>query len=249
MAEKKEESALSRFNTLLAEVQRELKAPKGQYNKFGKYMYRSCEDILEAVKPLLHERGLTLTLTDEIVYIDSAIDPRYYVKARATVTDGENQEYTYAYAREDLVKKGMDGSQITGTASSYARKYALNGLFLIDDTKDADTDENKRVQQAAQSDSAAPKDAPKASTPPKAETAPPDAPVQSEGRPLTVDEAKIAFKGAFIHFRDSLHIADKEERTEEARRLLTEAVGPVSYENGSATELSRAADWLNKQVM
>ena len=126
----------------LMKVQQELKAPKGQYNSFGKYKYRSCEDILEAVKPLLEKNKLTLTLTDTIV---PASETRFYVKATAKLIDIENEEISIientAFAREDAEKKGMDGSQITGTASSYARKYALNGLFLIDDTKDADTDE------------------------------------------------------------------------------------------------------------
>lgn len=124
----------------LQEIQRKLKAPKGQYNSFGKYRYRSCEDILEAVKPILHEVGCTLTLSDEIVLIGD----RYYVKATAVLKDSEDGhliDAVSANAREDEEKKGMDGSQITGTASSYARKYALNGLFCIDDTKDADTDE------------------------------------------------------------------------------------------------------------
>ena len=126
----------------LMKVQQELKAPKGQYNSFGKYKYRSCEDILEAVKPLLEKNKLTLTLTDTIV---PASETRFYVKATAKLIDIESEEISIientAFAREDTEKKGMDGSQITGTASSYARKYALNGLFLIDDTKDADTDE------------------------------------------------------------------------------------------------------------
>jgi len=131
----------------LMKVQQELKAPKGQYNSFGKYKYRSCEDILEAVKPLLEKNKLTLTLTDTIV---PASENRFYVKATARLIDIEMADVegiepriieNTAFAREDAEKKGMDGSQITGTASSYARKYALNGLFLIDDTKDADTDE------------------------------------------------------------------------------------------------------------
>jgi hypothetical protein len=123
----------------LSKVQEELKAPKGQYNSFGKYKYRSCEDILEAVKPLLIKNKLSMQISDELVQIGE----RYYVKATATLLDLEDNSTmsNTAYAREDLEKKGMDGSQITGTASSYARKYALNGLFLIDDTKDADTDE------------------------------------------------------------------------------------------------------------
>lgn len=125
-------------------VQHELKAPKGNYNSFGKYKYRSCEDILEAVKPLLDQNGLVLTLTDDIV----GVEGRVYVKATARITDGEHEIQTVAYAREAETKKGMDESQITGTASSYARKYALNGLFCIDDAKDADTDAYKMNQQA-----------------------------------------------------------------------------------------------------
>lgn len=130
----------------LSAIQAELKAPKGQYNSFGKYKYRSCEDILEALKPLLAKYKCTLRLTDSI-YVNESNPSRVYVEATASFTDCEGDHGTYgtvcnvAYAREDETKKGMDGSQITGTASSYARKYALNGLFLIDDTKDADTDE------------------------------------------------------------------------------------------------------------
>ena len=122
----------------LLEVQRELKAPKNQKNTFGGYNYRSCEDILEAVKPLLVKNNLSLQISDEL----ENIGERYYIKATATLLDTEDDSTmsNTAYAREEEVKKGMDGSQITGTASSYARKYALNGLFLIDDTKDADTD-------------------------------------------------------------------------------------------------------------
>lgn len=125
----------------LMTVQSKLKAPKGQYNSFGKYRYRSCEDILTAVKPLLAEVGATIVITDSI----EAVGNRMYVKATASFIDIDDgiEIHNSAYAREDEVKKGMDGSQITGTASSYARKYALNGLLLIDDTKDADTDENR----------------------------------------------------------------------------------------------------------
>ena len=121
----------------LEKIQQELKAPKGQYNSFGKYKYRSCEDIVEAVKPLLAKNGCQLTLSDDMVEIGG----RVYVKATATITDGKETEVVTAFAREPDQKKGMDESQITGTASSYARKYALNGLLLIDDTKDPDTDE------------------------------------------------------------------------------------------------------------
>jgi hypothetical protein len=116
-------------------IQQNLEAPKGQYNNFGKYKYRSCEDILKAVKSLLKETKTNLILEDEIVNIGS----RYYVKATAMIANLEGESFAVnAYAREEEDKKGMDGSQITGASSSYARKYALNGLFGIDDTKDSD---------------------------------------------------------------------------------------------------------------
>lgn len=118
-------------------VQSELKAPKGQYNSFGKYNYRSCEDIVEAVKPILKQYGIVLNLSDELVLIGD----RYYIKAVAGLTDGTDVIQSTAYAREPQELKGMTDSQISGTASSYARKYALNGLLAIDDTKDPDTDE------------------------------------------------------------------------------------------------------------
>lgn len=125
----------------LLSIQTELKAPKGQYNSFGKYNYRSCEDILEAVKPLLAKYKTSLTISDDVVEVGG----RVYVKAVAKLVDieDEGQISNVAWAREDEDKSGMSQSQITGTASSYARKYCLNGLFLIDDTKDADTDEYK----------------------------------------------------------------------------------------------------------
>lgn len=128
--------------TKLSAIQQELKAPKGQYNSFGKYKYRSCEDILEAVKPICGKYKTVLMLADSI----ECIDGRFYVKATATLCDceGNKDVSVTALAREPSEKKGMDDSQITGTASSYARKYALNGLFCIDDTKDADTDEYKK---------------------------------------------------------------------------------------------------------
>lgn len=121
----------------LIKVQGSLKAPKDQTNTFGKYNYRSCEDILEAVKPLLKENALALHLSDTV----EVIGDRVYIKATATITDGKEKREVTAYAREPVAKKGMDESQITGMASSYARKYALNGLLCIDDTKDADTNE------------------------------------------------------------------------------------------------------------
>ena len=123
----------------LIEVQKELKAPKGQYNNFGRYKYRSAEDILEAVKPLLHKRGLLQVITDDVI----SVGERIYIKATASIYDSVSYETisNSAFARESETKKGMDDSQITGTASSYARKYALNGLYAIDDTKDADSNE------------------------------------------------------------------------------------------------------------
>ena len=126
----------------LGNIQQELKAPKGQFNSFGKYKYRSCEDILEAVKPLLKAQKCTMQIRDVIFNVGE----RYYIQAEAILYDLETGESisNMAYAREAETKAGMDSSQITGTSSSYARKYALNGLFLIDDTKDADTDEHAK---------------------------------------------------------------------------------------------------------
>lgn len=140
----------------LIRIQAELKAPKGQFNKFGGYKYRSCEDILEAVKPLLSKENATLVLSDEV----ECIGDRFYIKALALFKDKDGKEAkVYAYAREPEDKKGMDGSQITGTASSYARKYALNGLFLIDDTKDNDTNEHKKeVEERAKKEKGTKKD-------------------------------------------------------------------------------------------
>jgi hypothetical protein len=118
----------------LVKIQQELKVPKNQVNAFGKYKYRSAEDIIEAVKPLCHKYGFSLQLSDEIVLIGD----RIYVKATAEINSKDDSWCAFGYAREEEVKKGMDAAQITGAASSYARKYALNGLFAIDDTKDAD---------------------------------------------------------------------------------------------------------------
>ena len=123
------------YEKLIA-IQSELKAPKSQYNNFGKYAYRNCEDILESLKPLLKEHKSTIYISDEIV----TVLERFYVKATVTFIDAETGEkiINTAYAREEEDKKGMDGSQVTGSSSSYARKYALNGMFAIDDTKDSD---------------------------------------------------------------------------------------------------------------
>ena len=127
----------------LSKIQKELKAPKSQHNKFGNYRYRNCEDITEAVKPLLAKEGYHLNMSDEVVQIGE----RFYVQATATVMDGTKVvEKSVSYAREAVTKKGMDEAQITGSSSSYARKYALNGLFAIDDTKDSDSRDNTEKQ-------------------------------------------------------------------------------------------------------
>jgi hypothetical protein len=127
----------------LSIIQSELKAPKGQFNSFGKYKYRSCEDIVEAVKPVLCKYNYALIITDELVLIGE----RYYIKATAVITNGTISYNASAFAREEETKKGMDCSQITGSASSYARKYALNGLFAIDDTKDADSGVSEKSEK------------------------------------------------------------------------------------------------------
>lgn len=136
----------------LATIQQTLSAPKNQYNKFGEYKYRSCEDILEGLKPCMEATKTAIVLTDDVVEINS----RFYVKATATLLDCESDSLNAtisntAYAREEESKKGMDSSQITGAASSYARKYALNGLFCIDDTKDADTMNNTEKNESGKS--------------------------------------------------------------------------------------------------
>lgn len=131
------------FIERLSSIQEKLKCKKGQYNSFGKYHYRSCEDILESIKPLLS--GLVLTISDEIIEVGG----RVYVKATVLITDGESTLTNHGLAREALTKKGQDESQITGAASSYARKYALNGMFCIDDTKDADSHDNSTSATAS----------------------------------------------------------------------------------------------------
>lgn len=127
---------MSDLQQALSEIQHKLNAPKGQYNKFGKYSYRNCEDILEALKPLLG--GCVVTVTDDIVEVAG----RIYVKATASISLGAETISTTGFAREEENKKGMDSAQLTGSTSSYARKYSLNGLFLIDDNKDPDSNEH-----------------------------------------------------------------------------------------------------------
>ena len=144
----------------LINIQSELKAPKSQYNSFGKYQYRNAEDILEAVKPLLKKNNCHLTITDEIILIGD----RYYVKSTAEITNGTEVVMTSALAREEESKKGMDSAQLTGATSSYARKYALNGLFCIDDTKDSDYN-----NQGEKGEKEAPKQVPTATPAPTKE--------------------------------------------------------------------------------
>ena len=127
----------------LAKLQSLIKAPKGQFNAFGKYKYRSCEDIVEAVKPIINKAGYHLTLSDEVVEAGG----RVYIKATATLSNGTNTYQSTSFAREEETKKGMDAAQITGSASSYARKYALNGLFAIDDTKDSDATNKHEIEE------------------------------------------------------------------------------------------------------
>lgn len=144
---------MSELHKKLQEIQSELNAPKSQYNAFGKYKYRKAEDILEAVKPLLKKTGTTLLISDDIVFIEG----RFYVKATATIMDGEDMLFVSAFARESDNKTGMDAAQVTGAASSYARKYALNGLFCIDDNQDTDatnTHDEKRTENKSELDTA-----------------------------------------------------------------------------------------------
>lgn len=150
MPEKKEITIQQKLQT----IQQKLKAHKGQTNKFGNYKYRSCEDILEAVKPLLAETNTVVLMRDDIILVGDW----HYVKATVRLVGGEDYVETIAFAREPEIKKGMDASQITGTASSYARKYALDGLFCIDDTKDSDATnkgENDEQREPAKYDKAA----------------------------------------------------------------------------------------------
>lgn len=178
----------------LARIQQGLKAPKNLLNKFGQYYYRNAEGILEAVKPLLN--GLALIINDEPVLIGE----RFYIKATVTLTDGENSVSAVAYAREDETKKGMDGCQITGACSSYARKYALNALLMIDDNKDSDDDQlspknpdNQAVQKPAQKAAQKPQGAPKAATVTTQSTVPQQAPAQAEKPAETKPETPGAF--------------------------------------------------------
>ena len=191
----------------LCRVQAALKAPKNQRNNFGNYNYRSCEDILEAVKPLLAQEGLVLTITDGIEMVGN----RYYVKATATVTDGEKSISATAYAREADSRKGMDEAQVTGSSSSYSRKYALNGLFCIDDTRDADTMDNRTSTPE-----------PKAKT--KAAPKQKDEPILDSGEKKKAMLKQIA-EGAKKHSisADDMKLIMKRQYNKESSTKLTEA--------------------------
>lgn len=201
------------LNKILSKIQAGLKAPKGQLNKFGNYHYRSCEDIVEAVKPLLHCEDVALLMSDEIVQVGS----RIYVKATVTISHGESTLSVTAYAREAEDKKGMDDSQITGAASSYARKYALNGLFAIDDTKDADTNEHKEAtKEVAKTPAATPSSSPKKDEIPEFSDA---------AEPLTFEELKekILATTALPHLKNVWvkYKADIEILSEDEKKRLT----------------------------
>lgn len=166
-------------------IQTALKAPKSQYNKFGKYSYRSCEDILEALKPLLFDLKATLTISDEIVLIGE----RYYVKATATLTYEDDSVSVSAYAREGEEQAGMAPSQVTGSTSSYARKYALNGLFCIDDNKDADDLNTHGKDEKAPTASPKAKDEGMGNLYPQKAEKPQTEPQPPSRKPMTLEEA------------------------------------------------------------
>lgn len=208
---------------VLGEIQSVLKAPKGQYNSFGGYAYRSCEDILEAVKPLLKERGAVLTISDEM----DCIGGRCYVRAVAKFhCNGEIVE-TSAFAREAETKKGMDESQITGAASSYARKYALNGMFCIDDTKDADaTNEHGKGETAQEKKQPAQKPAEKKA-------------------PTLIERAK-ACKAYFAKAPDNSILSDAEGNKKILER--TTAVLSELKEAGKSKEAAELETLVNQKL-
>jgi len=215
----------------LGAIQTELKAPKGQFNAFGKYAYRSCEDILEAVKPLANKHKVAVLISDQLI----AIGERYYVQATATVADTETTDKieATAYAREEQDKKGMDAMQLTGATSSYARKYALNGLFCIDDTKDSDTT-NKHGKEEEKQTTEQPKKAeqPKAETP-KAETPKAEPPTDI----ISQAQIKRLYVIAPNAYREIMnlgleHKLNKEE-SDEITKICKSVIGQYGYEHTS----------------
>ena len=201
--------------SLIVEIQQKLKAPKGQWNDFSKYHYRSAEDIVDAVKPLLHEKGLHLILSDEMVNLGD----RFYVKATATVKEGDKEiDSATGYAREQETKKGMDEAQITGAASSYARKYALNGLFAIDDGKDADSDDNRQ--------GTATQERPQATNSPQQKTEP-----EEDDKPWFNDDDLDKYRGKMIErIQGGEHpdeIAKSLRKTFKVSRKMAEQIGEL----------------------
>jgi len=214
------------MSNILMNIQSKLVAPKGQWNKFGGYAYRSAEDILNAVKPLLAENGATLTLTDEPILVGDW----HYIKATATFKANDEEQVVTAFARESENKKGQDVSQITGTASSYARKYALNGLFLIDDNKDADT--NAYHQQ---NNKPTPKKKPAAKQ-------------QTNNQSETTKNKGRLFRGFVEQIAKSL---DSQPKTVQ-EQLVEQAKGTQDYQQGNAdqqaTILLRLAETMKNQI-
>lgn len=212
------------LHTKLMQIQQELKAPKSERNTFANFDYRSAEKILEAVKPLVHARGLTVYLSDEVENIGES----NYIKATATLDDGENRIWVHAYAREEVSKKGMDTAQITGSTSSYARKYALSGLFAIDDTKDADSQDNtNHVSQPAKS---------YPDGPPKTDKA--KAFLNSLKHQIvgTLNTAGLNTANEQKKFISDLISKETIDTIEEAKEILNEAQALVSFEQMEAVD-------------
>lgn len=240
MSEEQNKDILSLRHKLM-QIQRDLKAPKGQFNSFGKYPYRSCEDILEAVKPLCHKHNTLVTLADEVVLIG----PWMYVRAEAAILDcdGEGTELVVsAFARETETRKGMDASQITGSASSYARKYALNGLFCIDDAKDADTQE--RPPEQAQRPTpptppARPVQAPPAADPPSTSPAQEMPPYKQQAIPMS-DGLRKAY-----HATGSELYGDK---WDEERKRISQHYGVDSSKDLAAEIVHRLIEGMKTKM-
>ena len=228
----------------LINVQSELNAPKTKYNKFGQFYYRSCEDILDAVKPIAKKYGGVVIVSDEIV----PINDRFYVKATAHFIDTETGEFasTSAYARESLEKKGMDMSQITGTASSYARKYALNGLFCIDDSKDADTNEVKNLEMAASEKKQNTKQAPQQTAqhaPQQAEEEPPVDPKYQQ--PGATPEQLRKIDGLVSEYSKVCGHKNNEIYDVLKKTVKFEKIGDITKEQGEKT-IRILTSWIEK---
>ena len=201
----------------LAKIQQDLKAPKNLFNKFGNYKYRNAEGILEAVKPILPP-GCALILNDEPVLIGE----RYYIKATATLTDGEESVSVNAYAREDSEKKGMDGCQLTGSCSSYARKYALNGLLMIDDSKDSDDD--SLSPKNPENTKETPKPVATPAKPVPKPVAPAPASVERTTKIPPADPVKAYVNNEMAFMSQRLEISDKKEMGEKFAEMRTALV-------------------------